>query len=186
MHLSHLAVKDDCLAIDPASTRRLNWPPCRVNAFDCPVVDETRCLGYHICCSGDTGRNKATMLGSLRGRLRQMDKKFALCSHRGRARWWKAQFRGVIGWHAAFIHLTVSLCLQLSSISNAGARRIAGLQSRMGGQTLIDHLTSEHNVRVRSFFFKTVVKWTGHCLRHPDHAVTRLMSFPLNGRLANL
>ena len=180
MHLKHLRVKEDSLAIVPASTQRFIWPSVRVGMLECPVVDESRCLGYHICCSGDTGRNKAIMLGSLRGSLSQIDKKFSMCTPVVKARWWKAQFHAILGWHAAFVTCTIALFDTLKAISNGGARRIARLHGRCGTSASLQPVKDAHKICLHVFYCKTVAKWVGHCFRHSLHPVSRpaLSSIP--------
>ena len=120
-----------------------------VGPFVCPVVDEAKCLGFHVCCSGDVARNRSLMLGSMRGRMKQMEKKFSACPRASRARWSKGQFRGVINWHASFVGLSVSSFSHLNAISNGGARRIVDLFGRAGSHDFLTHLKSEHNVCLR-------------------------------------
>ena len=47
-------------------------------------------------------------------------------------------------------------------------------------------IKSNHNICLHDFYARVVVKWLGHCFRHVAHPVTRLLSLPLDGRLAEL
>ena len=78
LHHRHLLVKEDSVSIIPASSRRLSWPPRRVGPLRCPVIDESRCLGFNVACNGDVCTNRSKMLGALRGRLAQMGKNMSL------------------------------------------------------------------------------------------------------------
>ena len=93
----HLHIKEGSLEIVPASTRRLQWATIREGPYTFTVTDETKLLGYYVACNGDTSRSRATLLGALRGRLSSMDKRFSLASTAARARWWKQQYCGFVG-----------------------------------------------------------------------------------------
>ena len=47
-------------------------------------------------------------------------------------------------------------------------------------------MQSEFNVCVQTFYCKSIVGYIGHCFRHSEHAITKLLSLPLAGRLTSL
>jgi len=180
----HLHVKDGSLEIVPASTRRMNWPAIRNGPFLFSVADETKLLGYHVACNGDTSRSRATLTGALRGRLAKMDKRFSLSSPAVRARWWQQQYRGFIGFFAAFLGINCTIVRQMATIANVGARKVCNLNPRFNVHERLSTVKRELNIDAEHFFVQTVVRWLGHCFRHPDHPISLLLSLPLDGRLA--
>ena len=94
----HHSIKDDSLAIIvPASTRRLKWPSRDIANLSIPVVDQTRFLGYHITCNGDTRHSRGRMLGAVRGHLSSLGRNVCTAPSAAKARWWKSQYQGFMG-----------------------------------------------------------------------------------------
>ena len=180
----HLQVKDGSGVIVPASTRKLLWHSvrCRMHTFQ--VVAETKCLGYFLTCNGDTSQQRACMLGGLRGRIHSMSDKLAKVPPAARAFWWKMQFRGILGFHAAFVGCSTTIFKELGVVSNAGARKVAGFAKRHNHE--LDRVRTSFNICVQTFFAKCVVKFLGHTFRHESHPFTQLISLPLPERLASL
>ena len=105
-----------------------------------PVVEETKCLGYHISCNGNVGRSKATLFGGLRGCLARLSSKYSNATAYVKAKWWKTQFRGFIGFYAAFLGLNPQLFDQLSSLGNAGARKVANMHPLNNSSVLLQNI----------------------------------------------
>ena len=125
-------------------------------------------------------------MGAMRGRLAQLNKQFALCSNFSRARWWKSQFRGIAGWHAAFVGVNQTIFRKLEPISNCGARRVTGLFGRSGSNEFLQHVKDLYRVDMQDFYLNCIVKYVGHCFRHQGHAISQLMSLPTERRLTEL
>ena len=182
----HLHVSDGSLEVVPASTRRLQWPAIRVGPFLFSVADETKLLGYHLACNGDTGRSRATLNGALRGRLACMGKRFSQTSPVMRAKWWQQQFRGYVGYFAAFLGINAIILRRIGAISNLGARHVCKLHRNFNVHDRLMHIRRSFDIDVESFFVQTVVNWLGHCFRHKSQPVSLLLSLPLDGRLSGL
>jgi len=46
------------------------------------------------------------------------------------AHWWKTQFRGIIGFHAAFLGCAATVFKELGVVGNGAARKVAGFTRR--------------------------------------------------------
>ena len=183
---THLFLKNGSLEIVPASTRRSQWHAIKEGPYTFDVVDESKILGYHVACNGDTSRSRATLTGALRGSAATLDRKFSLATPTLRGNWWKQQFRGLVAYFAAFLGLTSTILRQMETISNLGARRIACLRRGYNVHERLTSIKSQHKCHVDLFYVQTVVKWVGHCFRHPLHPISQLLSLPLDGRLNDL
>ena len=184
--LHHLRVKDDSCEIVPSCSRRLRWSSIQHSGLTFSVSDETKLLGFWITCNGDPSRNKATMLGGLRGKLAVMDKRFRGVPRAARAKWWQLQFRGYVAYFAAFIGCNRGILRSLASINNDGARKILGVSRRYNVGHELTRVQTEFKICVQTFFCASIVSYVGHCFRHREHAVSKLMSLPLPERLENL
>ena len=71
-------------------------------------------------------------------------------------------------------------------ISNLGARKVVGLPRNFQHSGTLEGIKSEFCINVQYFFIERVVSWVGHCFRHPSHPISKLLSLPLDGRLADL
>ena len=162
------------------------WPSTKVGPYTIPVVDESRCLGYYVACNGDTGTSRASMLGTLRGGVASLRRLFTGTPSLTKARWWKSVFRGIVGFFAAFVGINKSIFQSVGVPSNAAARCIGGLSNRNNIHEQLMHVKCQFDICVQSFFARTIVQWCGHCFRHSDHPVTKLLSLPLDGRLSEL
>jgi len=151
----HLRAKEDSGVIVPASTRKLVWRPIRVGLHTFDVAAETRSLGYHLACSGDTSRNRATMLGGLRGRLHKLNTEFSRVSSLVRGHWWKLQFGGILGFHAGFIGCSKKVFQDLGVNSNKAARKVASLPPHHNCN--LDSVKSHFGICVQDFFARCVV-----------------------------
>ena len=182
----HLDIKEDSCEIVPSSTRRLQWPNVRSGCLMFNVFDEMKSLGYWITCNGDPVRNRATLTGTLRGKLAMMDRRFSGVTMAVKAKWWQLQFRGLVSYFASFIGCTCLLMQALAPVNNGGARKILGVGPGFNVSAELQRVQSEFNVCVQSFYCKSLVSYIGHCFRHCDHPVSKLMSLPLAGRLREL
>jgi len=182
----HLRAKEDSLEIVPASSQRLRWPAMRKGPCTFRVIDESKLLGYHVACNGDTSRSRAVLNGALRGRLSHLDRRFSLSPSAVRAHWWKQQFRGYVGFFAAFLGINFTIMRQMGVIANAGARKVCGFPSCFNYHETLMQVRTELKVDVKLFFVQTVVKWLGHCFRHRHQPISILLSLPTEGRLAAL
>ena len=126
LELRFHSIKEDSFEIVPASTRRYVWPSTKVGPYTIPVVDESRCLGYHVSCNGDTGTSRASMLGTLRGGVASLRRRLIGTPSVAKARWWKSHFHGVVGFFAAFTGINRSIFQSVGVPSNAAARLIGG------------------------------------------------------------
>ena len=124
------------------------------------------------------------MIGGLRGRAHSMQAKFNRVPAASRAHWWKVQFRGIVGFHAAFLGCTTTTFKELGVVGNAGARKVAGLSRRHNCD--LDAVKDHFNVCVQTFFAQCIVKFIGHSFRHGDHPFSKLLSLPLPRRLDSL
>ena len=151
--------------------------------FTYPVVPETKCLGYHVSCNGDTSRCKATLFGGLRGCIARLGSKYNTASAYTRAKWWKTQFHGFVGFYAAFLGLNVRIFEQAGILANAAARKVGSMIPLNNSSQQLKALKTAHDICVQQYFVKTIVSWLGHCFRHPNHLISKLLSLPLDGRL---
>ena len=103
-----------------------------------------------------------------------------------KGKWWRTQYRGFVGFYAAFLGLNSQLFDQVGVIGNAGARKIGNLISLNNSSHQLRDIKSRYNICVQRFFVKTIVSWVGHCFRHPNHPISSLLSLPLDGRLTEL
>ena len=183
LELRHLRVKDGSQCVVPASTVKMSWPNAVAPPFTYPVVAETKCLGYYISCNGDNSRCQATLLGGLRGCIARLGNKYNTASAYTRAKWWKTQFHGFVGFYAAFIGLNVRFFEKVGILANAAARKVGGMSPLNNSSQQLKALKTSHDICVQHYFVKTIVSWLGHCFRHPNHLVSKLLSLPLDGRL---
>ena len=124
------------------------------------------------------------MVGGLRGRLHSMrNHMHGVCSGK-KAFWWKTQFRGIIGWHAAFIGCSKAIFQELDSVSNAGIRLVMNLPRNYNHG--LHSLKQRFHCCLHDFYAGSVVRYVGHCFRHSTHPISILLSLPLQGRLASL
>ena len=179
-----LQVKEDSLSIIPACTRKLVWPPVRVRNVQCPVVSEAKSLGYHLSCSGDTCKSRQLTLGALRGCIRSGRASLMALPSSVRARWWQAQFRGYLGFFAAFLGLTRHILQCVEVVDNGGARFVAGLRPRFNHHATLTRVKEEYGIEVQNLFVETVVRRLGHVFRHAT-PLRNLYSLPLAERLAS-
>ena len=179
-----LRVKEGSGEIVPASSRKLLWRPVKAGPHAYAVVAESRVLGYHLACNGDTSRNRGAMIGGLRGSMHRMSEHFARVPVASRAFWWKMQFRGILGFHAAFVGCSSTIFKELGVVGNAGARKVAGLVRRHNND--LTAVKANLNICVQTFYAKCIVRFLGHAFRHVTHPFTQLLSLPLPGRLASL
>ena len=180
-----MQVKDDSLSIVPSSTRKLSWPSTKVRGVECPVVHEAKCLGYYVTCSGDVSKNRQRLLGALRGGLRTGRRHMKGLPCAMRAHWWKIQYRGLIGYFAAFLGLSRSMMRLFEVIDNAGARFVANLRPNNNSHQLLMSVKSEHAIDVPKYVVQSVVRRIGHVFRH-DTVLRTLWSLPCSRRLASL
>ena len=126
--------------------------------------------------------------GTLRGLLSSARKKFAKpnFSQNYRARWWRVQLRGLLGYFAAFIGPGKEMYRELEVIGNMGARFVAGLPQRFLLGPVLERIQGEHKIHVLNIFSEFVVKRMGHCFRHPDTPLHSFLSRPLGERLTSL
>ena len=61
-----------------------------------------------------------------------------------------------------------------------------GLHSHFNVSHVLRNVQNDFHVCVSSFFCKSLVKFLGHCFRHLDHPISKLLSLPLRGRLTDL
>ena len=125
------------------------------------------------------------MLGALRGRIATMDQRFTRTQTCFKARWWKAQYRGIVGFLAAFIGINASILQSVGIVSNTAARQIGCLHGRDNSKGLF-RIKREHSICVQEFVARTIVMWVGHCFRHCSHPISQLLSLPLDERLRTL
>lgn len=181
-----LEIKDGSTEIVPASTRRHNWRSLALGTMSFEVVDSFRCLGYFLACNGDTGVTRDRMLGALRGALGKNKwlndgsvPKFL------KARWWRQQLSGTIGWIAPFAIPTPSMFAKLQVLSNKGARLIGGLPRNSNSSNDLLHVKSEFKICVPTIFCQRLVNRIAHIFRHPELFVHSVLSLP-DGRLDDL
>ena len=150
-----LTIKPGTPEIIPACTRHLSWPSLHIGGLDISVTDSFKCLGFTITCNGDTTVQKHGMLGALRGLLSSAGKTVAQAgvSQYCKAKWWRAQLNGIIGYSAAFIRPGRALYQDLHVISNKGARLVAKLPPRYNVGPVLDRIKSEHKIDVPDIFF---------------------------------
>ena len=179
-----LDIKDGSVEIVPASTRRYTWHPMAMGTMSFDIVERTRCLGYALTCNGDTSITRDRMLGALRG---------ALCRNNEwlsksyvppflKARWWKQQVAGSIGWIAPFVIPCRALFTKLQVLSNKGARLVGGLPTRSNSSDQLTHIKSQFNICLPSTFCKLLVNRIAHVFRHSELPVSSVLSLP-GGRL---
>ena len=152
-----LRVKEHSGEIVPASSRKLLWHSVKYGPHAFAVVAESRVLGYHLSCNGDTSRNRCAMIGSLRGVLHRMSKNFARVLAASRAFWWKTQFRGTVNFHAAFVGCSKPVFQEIGVVANLGARKVGNLPRRHNND--LTALKSHFNLCVQSFFARCVVRF---------------------------
>jgi len=186
LHARHLMIKPDSAEIVPASTGRKNWPPISLGGLSFKVQDEMKTLGYWITCNGDPVRMRSIVMGTLRGKLASMDKRFVCVPQARKAKWWQLQFRGILSYFAAFIGCSATWYRTLSSLSNSGARKVMGVAMRYNVSSELQRVQNDFNISLPEFFCESVVKYIGHCFRHLELPVSRLLSLPLDRRLTNL
>ena len=183
-----LAIEPGTPEIIPACSRHLNWPSLHIGGLDISVKDSFKCLGFTITCNGDTTVQKHGMLGALRGLLSSATKTVAQVgvSQYCKAKWWKAQLNGIVGYSAAFIGLGRALYQELHVISNNAARLVAKLPPRYNVGPVFDLIKSEHKIDVPDIFSLSVVCRMAHCFRHPNTPVFQFLSRPIQKRLTSL
>jgi hypothetical protein len=149
-----LLVKEGSAEIIPACSRILTWASVRVNGRDCPVIDSFKCLGFQITCNGNTAGQKSRTLGALRGLLASAAKRIARpgISQYCRARWWRAQINGFVGYNAAFIGPSKTMYRELEVIGNKGARMVASLPPRYLVGSVLDRVQKDHKICVAYLF----------------------------------
>jgi len=143
-------------------------------------------LGYWITCNGDPVRNRATLVGTLRGKLAIMDKRFSSINAATKAKWWQKQFRGLVSYYAAFIGCSLLLMRALAPVNNGGARKVLGVGRNYNFSAELERAQTEFNICVHTFYCKCVVSYVGHCFRHGSHPISKLLSLPLAERLSSL
>ena len=143
-------------------------------------------MGYHIACNGDVSTTREKLFGFCRGRLHCAKREFSTHPTYCLARWWKTQFRGAVGFFASFVGLTRSVLAKMSVIDNAGARRVAGLPQNCRAHSILENVKNEFNISVSTYYVQCIVKRLGHVFRHPTTPICRLLSLPLEDRLASL
>ena len=180
LHLRHLTVKEDSTEIVPASTRRLRWRKVRSQYLSFEVVDEMKVLGYWLTCNGDHVRNMSTMRGALRGKLAMMDKRFASVPRMVKAKWRQLQFRGVVGFYAPFIGLGRTIMRQLAPVNNSGARKVLGVRPFYTNGSELNRVQEHYRICVQTFFCHSIVQYLGHCFRHIEIPISRLLSLPVS------
>ena len=124
------------------------------------------------------------MTGVLRGKFAMMDRRFTSVPMDVKARWWRLQYMGLVGYFAAFLGCSQVVLQQLGVISNYGARKILGVAQSFRISSELKRVKTDFKVCVQNDFCKAVVRYIGHCFRHPDHSVSELLSLPLQERLA--
>ena len=75
---------------------------------------------------------------------------------------------------------------KLQVISNCGARKVLGLPRSFNVSNVLHSAQDDFRICVRTFFCKSIVRYLGHCFRHPSHPITQLLSLPLGRRLTDL
>ena len=123
------------------------------------------------------------MHGGLRGRIHSMSGKLARGPAAALAFWWKMQSKGIIVFHAAFVSCSATISKELCVVSNAGARKVAGVVRRHNHE--LDRVKTSSNVCVHTFFAKCIVKfWGTHSGMNPTSLLTRsAFNFLRGGRL---
>ena len=186
LHSRHLSVKPGSTEIVPACSRRFIWPDIAMKGLTFKVQEEMKSLGYWITCNGNAVRNRATMIGTLKGKLAIMDKRFSCVPELVRAKWWKLQFRGVVSYFACYLGVNRLILQKTRVLSNGGSRKVLRVGSNFNDSSTLTRVQNEFNICLSTFFCKSVVSYLGHCFRHADHPITKLMSLPLQERLADL
>ena len=186
LHLRHLTIKPSSAEIVPANTGRKVWPSISLGGLTFEVVDEMKTLGYWITCNGDPVRTRSSVMGTLRGKLASMDKRFVCVPQARKAKWWQLQFRGVVGYFAAFIGCCCTWFRKLTTIANAGARKVLGVTATYNVASELKRVQDAFKISVHEYFCKSVVTYVGHCFRHVDSPVYKLLSLPLDRRLTDL
>ena len=181
-------IKDGSVEIVPACTRRLTWKDVRVDGLRCAVVDSCKLIGYTITCNGDVSTQKSRMIGTLRGLLASARKTVGKPGVPScvRARWWRGQLQGLLGYSAAFIGPSKSTFRDLEVVGNGGARLIAGLSSRYLIGDVLERVQNENKTNALVIFSEFIVRWLGHVFRHPQLPVFAFLSRPLEERLTAL
>ena len=130
--------------------------------------------------------NRSSMIGALRGKLSIMGRKFVGVSVVTSAKWWQSQFRGIIGFHAGFIGCGQLIMDKLAPISNAGVRKVMHWDRRYNVGAELLRVKSSLNLCVQNYFCKRLVSYVGHCFRHTDQPIAKLLSLDFPSRLTNL
>ena len=186
--LSALRIKDGSSEVVPASTRRHHWPDVVCDGLYCKVVSSTKCLGYDVACNGDTSRLRVKTVAMLRGRLRKDGS--VLRQHRVPsfllARWWKYQFIGLVGWMASFAVPSKEVVAGLEIVANGGARLVKNLAGHCRDGVRLKQIRSNFSIDVPIEYFKMLVSRLAHVFRNKESLVFKLLSLPLQSRLAHL
>ena len=146
-----------------------------------------RCLGCYITCNCDTSTMKQRALGCFRGTLHQnsswLGKSFGPLGLK--ARWWKQQVHGALSWVAPLLIPGKHLTSQLQTISNLGARAIAGIPRRDNRSERLTQVQRDFDVSVPNIFYRLLIGRLGHIFRHFDLIIYRFYRLPM-GQLGQL
>ena len=185
--MGELAIKDGSTQIVQASTRRYDEHFLKRGDLSCLVVSQMRCLGYDITCNGDTSSMKQRALGCLRGTVHQnsswLGESFVPLGLK--ARWWKQQVHGALSWVAPWLIPGKHLTSQLQTISNLGARAIAGIPRRDNRSERLTQVQRDFDMSVPNIFYSLLVGRLGHIFRHSDLIMYNFYNLPM-GRLDQL
>jgi len=107
-------------------------------------------------------------------------------SHYSKAKWWRSQLNGLIGYSAAFVGPSKTFFKQLEIIGNAGARFVANLPRRYLVGSMLEHVQSEHKICARRICAEFIVRRMAHCFRHPETPLFSFLSLSVNERLTSL
>ena len=73
----------------PNDASKLHLPPVKRRGLHIEVTSAVRVLGFTLSCNGDTGQDRAKMMGVLRNRLATMKSRLSAARPVQRAWWWK-------------------------------------------------------------------------------------------------